>query len=88
MKGASFPADSSRQTRRSNPAACSCQAAQAGPQRFGLCAFSAETTAASAQAAAGSGLRASAFFRPSALGFRISNATSLPTGSTRGERRP
>ena len=101
MKRASFPAQSSRQTRRSkaearkkpesrtsNPAACLRPAAQAGHNRFGRCAFAPETTAASPHAAAGSGLRTSAFFRPSALGFRTSRATSLPTGSARGERRP
>ena len=167
MKGASFPAVSSRQTRRSkaearkkpetrrsNPAACSRPAAQAGPQpglfscalpfpsprpsplgrgriaaytgkcsparglsrpaesyslslgerarvrgnkahdcmdaakRFGLWVSAAETTAAAAQAAAGSGLRPSAFFRPSALGFRISRATSLTAATARGERWP
>ena len=88
MKGASFPAVSSRQTRRSNPAACSRPAAQVGHKRFGLWVSAAETTAAAAQAAAGSGLRPSAFFRPSALGFRISRATSLTAATARGERRP
>ena len=101
MKGASFPAVSSRQTRRSkaearkkpetrrsNPAACSRPAAQVGHKRFGLWISAAETTAAAAQAAAGSGLRTSAFFRPSALGFRISRATSLTAATARGERRP
>jgi len=101
MKGSSFPAESSRQTRRSkaearkkpetrrsNPAACSRPAAHAGPKRFGLYAFSPETTAASAQAAACSGIRTSAFFRPSAFGFRISWATRLPTESAQRERCP
>ena len=101
MKGASFPAESSRQTRRlkvetrkkpetrrSNPAAFSRPAAHADRKRFGLCGFSPETTAASAQAAACSGLRASAFFRPSAFGFRISRATRLPTETALGEKCP
>jgi hypothetical protein len=101
MKEASIPAEFSPQTRRSkvearkkpgtrrsNPAACSRPAAHADRKRFGLCAFSPETTAASAQAAACSGLRASAFFRPSAFGFRISRATRLPTETARGEKYP
>ena len=101
MKGAAYLAETNRQTRRSkaearkkpetrksNPAAWSRSAAPVGPKRFGRCAFSPEPTAASPHAASGSGLRVSAFFRPSALGFRISRATSLPTFSARGERRP
>jgi hypothetical protein len=101
MTEPSFPAASSRQTRRSkaearkkpetrrpNPAACSLPSALAGPERFGLCVSSPQTTAASPQAASGSGLRVSAFFRPSAFGFRISPAARLLTETDRGARRP
>jgi hypothetical protein len=101
MKGAAFPAESSRQTRRPkvearkkpetrrpNPAAGLRPRTQASLASFDLCAFSPEITAASAQVVPCSGLRTSAFFRPSALGFRISRAARLPTETVRGERCP
>ena len=101
MRGSSFPTESGRQTRRPkvevrkkpetrrpNPAACLGPKTQAGPKSFDVCAFIPETMTAPTQPTACSGLRTSAFFRPSALGFRISRATRPPTETARGERCP